>query len=203
MKGKKGFWMLMLACIGVAGQVFAQDDIELKRQAKIDLGLSGLGISYELPLAKKFLLEGAAGLGTGYDMHNDMAATLNLAAPSAFFTLHGKYYYNRAKRLEKGKNLDFNSGTFVGLKVKYATPNLWNDDDGSSYVYFGPNRNSDTFLAAVHWGFQYKIGKHFAYEFYVGLGYATSYVTYYYLYSRWDNTLYLDANIRFSYLLPF
>jgi len=165
----------------------AQKDTMLKSYAKIGLGGSGLDFSWDVPVSNKILLEAAAGLGAGYRIEEtSFNYTWYLDDPVAFFTLHSKYYYNRAKRLNKGKSIDFNSGNFFGIKAKYAIKTL---------RYSG---NRESLLVAAHWGIQRTFGKRFTGEFYVGLGYACDMSE-----NKYGGTIYPDANVRFSYVLPF
>jgi hypothetical protein len=179
-----------LLCAAMVAFMFArvsaqEAETSLKNLVKIDLAFTGIGVSCELPLSQKTLLKCEAGLGGGYEIYSDRYRYLwDITAPSAYFNLHGKYYYNRAARLEKGKTLQFNSGNFLGFHAKYVTPSLWIDN----------NYNYNALLAGFHWGFQYKIGKHWSYEFYIGPGIAFD--------MSETATPFLDTNIKFSYILP-
>jgi hypothetical protein len=85
--------------------------------------------------------------------------------------------------LERGKTLDFNSGTFIGLHTQYVTPSLL-------------GRHSwHVFAVGIHWGFQYKIGNRWSYAFYVGPGITSNL-------SEGRSASFIDANIKFSYVLP-
>ncbi|MDR0825327.1 MAG: hypothetical protein LBN74_09555 [Prevotella sp.] len=172
--------------IALAIQSFGQDT-NLKSYGKIGFGFSGLDVSWDIPVSDKILFEAAAGLGAGYFISSgDYNYKWYLDDPVAFFTLHGKYYINRTKRLKQGKSIDLNTGSFIGIKAKYVTQTL-------RYSF-----NWKTLLIAAHWGMQRPIGKHFSYEFYAGLGYAVDMSEY-----NDGGCLYPDLNIRISYILPF
>ncbi len=166
-------------------------DSSLNTYEKIDLGINGIGLSLETPLSRKILSEFAIGLGPSYDIYDEDGITQSmdwhwaLLEPSFYCSAYGKFYYNREKRLNKGKSLLFNTGNFVGLKVKYVSQSL------SSPQYY-----SNTLLANLNWGAQYALGKHWVYSFSFGLGYGYNMDTSY-------GMFYPAMDLKFSYVLPF
>lgn len=168
-----------------------QKDSDLETFEKIDLGINGLNVTVETPLSKKILGEFAIGVGPSYDFHDDDGLTNSMdyhwaiLEPSFHASAYGKYYYNREKRLSKGKSLLLNSGNFVGLKVKYVSKSL-----------SSPQFYTNTILANLNWGLQRNIGKHWTYSFSTGLGFG---------YNMDDSysMFYPALDLKISYVLPF
>lgn len=77
--------------------------------------------------------------------------------------LQPRHYYNREKRLKKGKRLDHNSGNFVAFSIRYH-PNWFY----ISNYYVDPV--SDISLVPM-WGMKRGLGKRFMFETGVGIGY--------------------------------
>ncbi|NDW08181.1 hypothetical protein [Dysgonomonas sp. 520] len=183
----KKILLLITALFGFHFLSAQTDDAALKNNARVDLSLAGLGITYEQPVSKKILLEGSIGLGAGYWISSgDFNYRWYLNDPVAFFSLGGKYFYNRQKRLENSNSLLFNSGNYFGIHAKYTTKTLRFDD------------NWETMLIGAHWGIQKSIGKHFSWGLNLGLGYAFDMSSY-----KDGGSLYPDINVRISYILPF
>lgn len=182
---KKG--MFTLFCLySVVLSLRGQED-NVTNQGRIDLSLSGLSIAYELPVSRKVAFEAAVGLGAGYDVSDGgYSYHYYLDDPSAFATLGVKYLYNRPKRVEKGKSLDYNSGNYWGVKAKYATTTIINDF------------NYETMLFGIHWGVQRRLSNHISYGFNLGIGYGFDLSEY-----KGVGSLFPDCNIRISYHIPF
>lgn len=159
----------------------------LKTLGKVDLGLSGLGLSLETPVSDQVLLEFAAGLGAGYKVDEDFRYRLYFNDPAVFGSAHMKYYYNQQSRVDRGRPVSYNAGNFFGIKAKYTSPTLWEQ------------QTWHTMLVGFHWGLQRKIGKYFLYQFDVGIGVAVD------LENKNSHhiTPFPDLNFRISYVLPF
>ena len=82
---------------------------------KIDLGFSGLGLSFETPTSNKVLLEIAAGAGAGYKINEDFKYRLYFDNPAIFASVHMKYYFNQQDRIDKGRPISYNAGNFFGI----------------------------------------------------------------------------------------
>jgi hypothetical protein len=163
---------------------FAQtsaSDIELSSLIKFDLGGQGIGPTYESRLFNEITLDISAGVGGGYDI-TEGSLVLDYLKPAFYFSLTPKYFYNRQTRADKGKETRFNSGNYIGTRLKYAAPNHRNSDF---------TRNS--ILANLHWGIQRAIGRHWTFNFHIGAGYARDI----------DNgvgTIYPAIDFKFSYV---
>lgn len=159
----------------------------------VGLGSKGIEFSIEIPIAKKFIIEPAIGLGQSYDfsdrdgMFPKLGTHWALSKPSVHLSANSKFFYDRARRLRKGKSLLFNSGSFIGAKVEYVTKPLTNDK------FHG---QTNTLLASLNLGGQSNIGKYWRYSLSFGLGYGRN-LEYSY------GTFYPAADIKVGYVLPF
>lgn len=145
--------------VGYSGLSQTTTSKELDAFGRLNLGLHGLELSYELPLSRKIVWENNLGIGMGMEASGGSASyTLYLNRPTPFVKSQLKWMYNRDKRVGKDKSVSMNSGNFVGLQTKYS---------------FG---NSDLFeldqaiLTEIHWGIQRNLGQRFLLNFQVGLG---------------------------------
>ena len=157
---------------------------------KIGIGINGLDVAMEIPLAENITIEPAVGLGPSYDISGwDSGGVIlhwALVEPSVHVSVYGKFFYNRNKRMLKGKSMLLNSGKFIGLKVKYVSKPL------TDYEYHDMD---NTLLANLNWGGQRNIGHHWNYSYSVGLGYG-----YNLDYSR--STFYPAFDLKIAYVLP-
>ena len=150
---------------------------QLSSLIKLDLGGQGLGLTYEPRLSDKILLDISGGVGPGYDIGEGFLE-VNYAYPAMYLSLTPKYYYNRQKRIEKGKESQLNSGNYIGIRIKYV---------GANDYY----RNS--MLANLHWGMQRALGRRWTFNFHVGGGYAQD-IDYNF------GTIYPAVDFAFSYV---
>ena len=156
-------------------------DIKLSSLTKLDLGLQGIGLTYEPRLSNKMTVDISAGAGGGYNIEKG-SIEINYLKPAFYFSLTPKYFYNRQSRIDKGKKTLFNSGNYFGLRFKYVTPT---------------NRKSDltrnSFLANFHWGIQRAIDNHWTFNSHIGAGYARD-IDYGF------ETIYPAIDFKFSYI---
>ncbi|MDR1090150.1 MAG: hypothetical protein LBL79_03665 [Prevotella sp.] len=165
---------------------------ELGTYQKLDIGINGIGMSLEVPVSEKIVIEPYIGVGPSYDLNGNGDALADkidwhwaLLEPSFHGAVYGKFLYNRSSRAEKGKSLLFNSGNFIGAKVKYISKSLSD-----------PQFYSNTLLFNLNWGGQRNIGKHWAYSYSVGIGYGRNLDQSYGLF-------YPAFDIKITYVLPF
>ncbi|MBE7169320.1 MAG: hypothetical protein INR73_01955 [Williamsia sp.] len=157
----------------------------LSSLVKIDGGLQGLGLSLEPGLSNKITADLAAGAGGGYDIaESSLSYNLSLNHPAFYFSLTPKYYYNLEKRIRKGKTTLLNSGNYIGIRLKYVTPNNGQTDDDT--------RNS--ILVNIHWGMQRALGSHWLFNAHAGAGYAQD-IDYNF------GTIYPALDFKFAYVL--
>lgn len=102
------------------------------------------------------------GAGGGYDIAEGyLNYKLELRKPAFYYSLTPKYFYNRNSRSLRGKSILLNSGNYIGLRLKYVTPNDRQTD---------LTRNS--ILTNIHWGIQRAIGSSWTFNSHIGVGYA-------------------------------
>lgn len=131
----------------------------LDKFGKIELGLHGLTFGYELPVSNKFVWENGIGIGMGMSVPNGAKYTLNFARPVPFLKSRLKFVYNIQKRKEKGKNILNNAGNYIALQTKYSFGNSNSFDLNSSM------------LTELHWGIQRNLGGRFIFNTHIGIGY--------------------------------
>ena len=157
---------------------------KLTSLTKIDLGFQGIGFTYEPRLSNKMTIDLSAGSGGGYDIAEGyMNYIFELRRPAFYFSVTPKYFFNRNRRSNQGKSTSLNSGNYIGLRLKYITPNDRRTD---------LTRNS--VLTNIHWGIQRAIGNAWTLNSHVGIGYATDI----------DNnfgTIYPAIDVKLSYIL--
>lgn len=137
-------------------------ETKLLSLTKVDLGFQGIGFTYEQRLSNKVTVDLSAGAGGGYDIAEGyLNYKLELRKPAFYFSVTPKYFYNRNSRSLQGKNTLFNSGNYIGLRLKYVTPNDRQTD---------LTRNS--ILTNIHWGIQRAIGNNCTFNSHIGIGYA-------------------------------
>ena len=173
-------------------QTSAVSSQSLQTIPKIGIGINGLDFSVEIPVAEKITIEPAIGLGPSYDFSDKDALTKKidwhwaLLEPSLHASMYGKFFYNRDKRIRKTKSLLFNSGNFIGAKVKYVSKPLTSEE------FHG---QTNTFIANLNWGGQRNIGRHWNYSYSMGLGYGHNIESSY-------GTFYPAFDLKIAYVLP-
>ncbi len=169
------FLLLMLLPIVSFSQ---ESEISLDPLFKIEAGLHGFGIAYEIPLAEKFALD----LSTGFGAQNNNAGyELSTTKPISYFAKSAfRYFYNRQKRLFKKKRLANNAGSFIAFQTKF-------NNNASGY--------SSALLNEFHWGKQAAIGENLLIEYHFGLGYYRG------LGTSDTRTIYPAIGFKFSYVI--
>jgi hypothetical protein len=169
------FYLLMLTSLTTFSQ---ESEISLDPLFKIEAGLHGIGIAFELPLAEKFTID----LSTGFGAQNNNAGyELSTTKPISYFAKSTfKYFYNRQKRLDKKKRLANNAGSYLAFQTKF-------------------NNNASGFASAllneVHWGKQAALGERFLVEYHFGIGHYKG------LRGSNTQTLYPAIGLKFSYVI--
>lgn len=180
------FFILLIFLLGILTLSFAQvsGDNKLQNLTTLDFGFQGVGITFKPRISNKSVIDLSAGIGGGYDIaEGHLDYTFDLLHPSFYFSATPRIYYNRNKHISLGKNASYNSGNYIGLRVKYVTAGMSGD---------GQTRNS--LLVNFHWGLQRAIGTRFALNAHVGAGYAQD------LENRFG-TVYPSVDFKFSYIL--
>ncbi|WP_162052096.1 hypothetical protein [Pontibacter pamirensis] len=195
--------LLLLACFIFSFHAIAQtnepilsEEIEsagLARLAKVELGLHGIGLAYELPFSKKWSANLSAGLGGGYYVWgNEFKSTLIINDPVAYFRSEFKYTYNRSKRLSKSKSVLNNAGNYVAFQTKYTTRRVFGSP---AYYEYGGDILNRALLNEVHWGIQRPMGQKFIFNTHIGLGIAHDF-------DFNQSQVYPAAGVQFAYVLP-
>ncbi len=152
--------IIVIVLVMVVNTVFSQKESKLEKQFKAEFVFTGFGFSYELPLAKKWIVDLGAGIGGGVDESESYPSSFN--SPAAYFKSEFKYVYNREKRLIKSKSIISNSGSYIALQAKYTTKRF------SESATDEPSNNA--ILTDVHWGIQTPLGSNWLFNFHIGLG---------------------------------
>ncbi len=170
----------------------AQEIEPTRNLFKTEIGLHGLGVSYDFKLNQKATVDIATGLGGGYQIYaNSYEYTWNLLSPTWFVRAHFKRYYNREKRYSKGKRIHNNSGNFFGAIFKYNTEELGNHNLGD-FLFNNPGH--EALNLNIHWGMQRALGKRFLFNQMIGIAYTKDMLT--------ERSAILPAyNLKFSYII--
>lgn len=113
----------------------------LRNLTMLDVGFQGVGITFEPRISNKAVVDLSAGVGGGYNIaEENIDYTMDFLHPSFYFSATSKFYYNSQKRKNAGKNVNHNSGNYVGLRVKYVTAGISSNEQ---------TRNS--LLVNLHW----------------------------------------------------
>lgn len=164
---KKIFLLLVFSFVGIS--IYAQSDISLQKQfgVKANLVAPGFGAFYELPVSQKVLSDFTLGFGMPI-LKAWGSVEIDDSRIKPYTRIGVRYYYNRAKRLRKGKEIEYNRGNFLGIQNK---------------IMYGPISNDLTtiFLNEVYWGVQTEIAKNLVLVFHIGgAHYYTRYKEHYY-----------------------
>lgn len=165
---------------------FAQSE-SVRSLSKIEGGFGGFGFGYEAKLGSKFTLDIGAGLSGRYEIYDNTFQYIFVNAysvlPAVYISVNPRYYYNIARRVAKGKNIENNSANYIGAKIKIV-PHLELPDPGA--------------LANVHWGLQRSFGKNKKWLFntHLGAGYAGNIGK-----GGNEGMIYPAIDARFSYIL--
>ncbi len=165
---------------------------------KLEIGIvQGIGLGFEIPISQKSVFEISAGLGSGYTIYNingtEFSNTWVINNPAFYAQAKYKAYYNRQKRLDKGKSILNNSGNYVGVRFKYASRQLSPTFVFDGAGFFAEDAHNVTLLD-VHWGIQRPMGQRFLFNLNLGIGYGLD----------WDTeagSIYPAADVRFAYKL--
>jgi hypothetical protein len=182
---KKQFLIFTILFLTI-NATFSQENFEgLQKQFKLDYSFLGAGISYEIPLAKKWTVDLSAGIGGGSTSANSFVWIIN-SSPAINLKSEFKYIYNRKKRAEKGKNNINNSGNYLAFQTKYTSKRL------SKSKTEEPLHN--TLLTEVHWGMQRSLGGNWLFNAHFGLGVSRDL-------DFNDGGLYPALGLKFLYIL--
>lgn len=186
MKGQ--IFTLILAAFSFMATAQNNSHQQLQSLTRLNLELQGVSFSAEPKAGKFSTIDFSAGIGTGgYDIwQSSFTYVVDPLSPTAFISITPKFYYNRSKRIAKGKNGELNSGNYIGLRVKYTTRGI--SEDTQAW---------DALLFNAHWGMQRAIGNRWTLNTHFGLGYAIDAVDL----NNSEGTIYPALDLKFSYIL--
>ncbi|HBI40630.1 MAG TPA: hypothetical protein DDY16_06745, partial [Tenacibaculum sp.] len=153
-----------------------QENKSLVNQFKVSYNIVSLEFAYEHPLNKKLTLEGAVGLGAGNYIEknifneNRIGSSLSFQSfPSIRLRSKLKYIYNREKRFNKNKNIDYNSGNYIGIQSTFTSK--------QNNVTDITNVANNVLLTEIHWGMQRSLGGKWLFNVNGGFGYANDFIS--------------------------
>lgn len=176
-------YFILILLTGFLNATFGQKiktDSVLVSLAKIDIGLQGVGVSYEPKISNKLTADLCMGAGGGYSI-DESDFNYDLSKAALYFSVTPKYFYNIQKRINHGKNTQLNSGNYFGLRLKYVTPVSGNND-----------KIRNTVLTNIHWGIQRNVGGNWLLNFHLGIGYASD--------PKYGGIIYPSVEIKFAYI---
>jgi hypothetical protein len=131
-----------------------------KNLFKINLLTPGLG--YEKSVSKKTTIALDVNLSLGFMANSDNFKIIT----TPYLKGQYRYYYNLAKRVEKGKDISNNSGGFIALHSSYYLEPLSKNKNIIS--------NLDDLTVGAGWGFQKTYSSNINISTNAGLGYNLS-----------------------------
>jgi len=165
----------------------------LRPLTKLDMGLQGIGFTFERRLGNKMTVDLSSGIGGGYRIQyslftkNDINYQWDPLGPAFYFSSTPKFYYNREKRSVKGKTNSLNSGNYIGLLIRYTTRSISESAN---------DRVQDALLMNIHWGLQRAIAKRWTINLHIGAGYITDATDL----QNTSGTIYPALDFKFSYI---
>lgn len=174
--------ILPIAFLGLTNFLLAQPEShEFTNIGRVNLGLHGLEVSYELPIARKFVWENNFGIGMGSSVRGNSVEFV-LSFPTLYIKSELKFIYNTRKRILKEKITLNNSGNYIGLQSKFN---------------FGKSSYRDlnqSLLTEIHWGVQRSLDERWILNVHVGLGYLRDFDTF-------NGAMSPTLGLRFGYKL--
>ena len=167
MKKNTFILILILVCFQ---QVKAQDYERMQKTARtesnhaIDIGFVGAGYTYEYAFNNKFTLNLGAGImgSVGY-ASSSFSGSYSYYSFHPYLKIEPRYYYNLQRRLEKGKNIYDNQGSFFAVECAYVF---------KPFAEHNVHYESATFGFAPYWGLRRIWWEHFLFEFGAGLSFG-------------------------------
>ena len=176
--------ILLTIIIGFLTSSYGQTlkpETKLTSLAKLDLGLQGIGLTFEPRLCNTVTTDLSVGFGGGYDI-SEGSIGYQAVKPALYFSATPKYFYNLKKRINNGKRIQYNSGNYIGLRLKYNMP-----------LYKKSDIIRKSILTNIHWGIQRFIGNHWTINTHIGVGYGHD-IDYDF------GTIYPAIDFKFSYI---
>ncbi len=142
-------------------KIDAQNTSVKKSIFGIQTGILGIWAHNEYRLSNTIALRSEIGFDGGFRI----SGSTEIYALTPILKVEPRWYYNLKKRSLKGKNISNNSGNFIAVNFSYH-PN-WFVISNNNDVY-----TPDQVSIIPKWAIRRVIGKHFAYETGLGIGYV-------------------------------
>jgi hypothetical protein len=161
-----------LVCVLITTFLFAQEEVKdstaLVYLQKAEFNVFGLGVNYEVPVAKALVLDSGVGFTSGVRVVGDkISYEKKIYNPCFYFKSELKYYYNRSQRIANGFSVANNEGSYFALQTKYTTPRLLDNEYSLSNVI----------MSEIHWGIQRTVYEDFLINLHIGLGIVSDFTT--------------------------
>ncbi len=128
MKKISVFFILSLLFLSAGAQI-EEDYPATNGNGSLRLDILSLGIGGEVQLTETFTLEAALLMGFNLKVSSTFSevSTLFLIVPAARTQM--RYYFNREKRISKGKSIYNNSGLFTGVHIGYNYSDIYSSEE--------------------------------------------------------------------------
>lgn len=166
-------------------KLYAQKTLPtLTNLSKLDIGLQGIGFSYEKKLSSKISNNFSVGLGGSYLVSpKSISYVIDPLYPSIYASSATKFYYKRKIFSNSDLSSLHNSGNYIGAKIKFVLD-----------PFQVNNVSTLVLLSNIHWGLQRAITNRWLINTHLGAGYAFDLLDGY-------GTLYPTIDLNFSYVL--
>lgn len=176
------YFIIMLFFIN---NLYAQKTLPtLTNLSKLDIGVQGVGFSYEKKISPKISNNFSVGLGGSYLVSSkSISYVIDPLYPSIYATSTTKFYYKRKVFANTQLSSLHNSGNYFGAKIKLVLD-----------PFQVNNVSTLVLLSNVHWGLQRAITNRWIINTHLGAGYACDLLDGY-------GTIYPTIDLNFSYVL--
>ena len=176
------------ACLFFPAFLFAQDSVQdstaLVYLQKAEFNVFGLGVNYEVPVAKELVLDSGVGFTSGVRVVGDkISYEKKIYNPCFYLKSELKYYYNRSQRIANGFSVANNEGSYFAVQTKYTTPRLLDNEFPLSHVL----------MNEIHWGIQRTVYEDFLINVHVGVGIVADFTTK-------QNSNYTAVGVKVAYI---
>jgi hypothetical protein len=147
-----------------AENVFGKGAAKTQSNHFIDIGIIGAGYTYEYAFADHYTISGGVGIAgnvsytSGWYDGNKWRYSLH-----PYVSVEPRYYYNLQKRVNKGKSIDGNTGSFLAVQCNYIFKPI---------VKHKIYDELSGFAVAPYWGLRRVWWEHFLFEFHAGLAFG-------------------------------
>ncbi len=137
-----------------------ENEHKLEKQLGIDFTLVSASVFYEHPLTNTILGEASVGISNAFTKE-PTAIGISFSTYRPFSRVSLKWYFNRKERLEKGKDISLNTGSFIGIQNK-TTYGYGKDEIFNTAAYL---------INEVYWGQHTRLSNNLLFHYHLGVGY--------------------------------